>query len=284
MPHLIDYYFGKGVDRIFLIDNQSTDSTVSVALQHENVHVFSTSDTFKRYSNWLEILLDRYGKDHWCLAVDVDEVFRYPGCESASIRRLCDFLERQGDTAVYCVLLDMYSDKAIAQNSYQPGQNPLEVCPYFDPHFEAGEVEWVNRRTMKPYRTLRFSGNMRKRVFDADVNLTKVPLFKYEKGVFVARGVHAIDGARASEIQGAVMHFKYLQDFNARVVDEAARGQHEGGAAAYQKYAARVEEGDTLNLYGDVSLRYQSDKQLLELGIMATLPEWESYVAEYSAS
>jgi len=269
LPYFLDYYFNKGVDRIFIIDNGSTDDSLSIALQRDNVHVFRTFESFKNYSNWLEILLDKYGINHWCVAVDLDEIFFYPYAETKSIKDLIHSLEQKKDTAVRCVFLDMYSKQAIIKNTYKPHDNPLLTCPYFDSHIEKSEVYWTNQRTLKKYRVTRFLGNMRKRVFRTKVNLTKVPLFKYEKNTFVARGVHAIDGARISKIQGVVFHFKYLQDFNNRAIEEAERGEHEGGAISYKAYAKKVADNDKLNLYYKDSVKFENSQQLIKLKLMS---------------
>lgn len=277
LPYFLEYYFSKGVDRVFLIDNDSTDETVDIALAHDNVHVFQTKESFKNYSNWMEILLDKYGSGHWCISADSDEILCYPYRESLSIKQLCHFMERQGDTAMQCLLLDMYSDKPVHCNEYAPGSDPLSVCTFFDPKFEESEREWINMRTRKHFLNKKYTGNMRKRVFGASVSLSKVPLFKYGPGVFAVRGMHGMDGVQFSAIRGVVLHFKYLQDFNMRVVDEAARGQHEGNAADYKQYAQKVEEDPDLNCYYEGSVKFEDSMQLIKLGLIKTPKEFDAY-------
>ena len=34
--------------------------------------------------------------------------------------------------ALPTILLDMYSPRPISENTYKPGQDPLDVCAYFD--------------------------------------------------------------------------------------------------------------------------------------------------------
>lgn len=282
IPYFLKYYFQKGVDRVFLIDNNSDDDTVAVASSFNNVHIFRTKENFRNYSNWMELLLDRYGKNQWCIAADADEIFQFPFVEKISIKALCTFLDQAGFNAVRCLLLDMYSDKPIEENDYKAGDDPLTVTPYFDAEYEAKERTLINRRTIHNYVLKCFTGNMRKRVFGAEVNLTKVPLFKYVPGIFVARGIHAIDGANIADIQGTVLHFKYLQDFNKRVISEVARGQHEGGAADYKKYAKIINSEDQLNLYFEGSKKFQGSSQLLALGLMHSSSGLDQYVASLS--
>ena len=279
LPYFLDHYFDKGVDRVFLIDNNSTDGTVDIAQSYENVHVFQTKESFRNYSNWMEILLERYGKGHWCVAADVDEILNYPHSESISIRQLTQFLDQQGDTALQCLFLDMYSDKPINKNTYRASEDPLDVCSYFDPDYGEEPRVWTNKKTHNKFVGTRFFGNMRKRVFNLNnISLSKISLFKYDTDVFAVRGMHGMDGVTFSAIQGATMHFKYLQDFNERVVTEVARGEHEGNAADYKNYARKVDENADLNCHYEGSIKFIDSSQLVELGIMKSNLDLDEFV------
>jgi glycosyltransferase involved in cell wall biosynthesis len=268
LPYFLEYYRGLGVDEFFLVDNGSDDGSDEIARSHPDVHVFRTHESFRHYANWTEVLLNRFGRGRWCLAADLDEILVYPGSEVFGLRPLIGHLEATGCSAMQAVLLDMYSDRPIRANAYQAGQDPLEVCRYFDPDFDESIKVWINPDTQQPFRCARPTGNLRKRLFGADVNLSKIPLFKYEARTYVAPGAHAIDGVQMSPVRGAMLHFKYLQDFNERVVDEAGREQHQDNARDYKLYAARVERDNDLNCYWQGSVALKRSDQLLELGIM----------------
>jgi hypothetical protein len=278
LPYFIEYYFAKGVDRIFLIDNGSDDGSIDLALSYENVHVFHTSETFKNYNNWTEILLNEYGKNHWCVAVDADEILFYPYSEMLSIKQMCEFLDKQNYTSIQCLLLDMYSNKPIHSTDYRSGMNPLSVCSYFDPSYEVIEQSWMNHHAQKYFQFNMFTGNMRRRVFGRDENLSKFPLFKYGSGVYAGPGRHALDGTRIADIQGVVFHFKYLYDFNSRVLDEVAREQHAGGAASYKVYARKIIDEPNVNAFHEGSVKFQNNKQLIDMGLMKTSVALEGFV------
>ena len=81
--YFLQYYFKNGVDRVFIIDNCSTDSTVEIALSVENVHVFQVQQDYKgNYGYWMEYFLETYGTNYWCIVVDIDELFLYPFIEN----------------------------------------------------------------------------------------------------------------------------------------------------------------------------------------------------------
>ena len=284
LPFFFDYYFERGVDRIFLIDNGSTDDTVEIALQRANVHVYQTRESFERYYNWMEILLQEQGIGRWCIAADLDEYLIYPHAEAISIPTLIGFLEQQGFTALRCLLLDMYAGGSVQMIAYQKGENPIQYTPFFDVQFETEERRLYNEKAMRPFNSLRFGGGMRKRLFGIDPNLTKTPLFKYGKDIYTFAGMHAIDGAQIADLQGVVLHFKYLQDFVARAIEETQRGQHAGGAALYRSIARTLQDSPTIDFCSPDSKRYQNSRQLVDLGLMKTTSAYETFCRQVEAA
>ncbi len=268
LPYFLKYYFDRGVDRIFFIDNNSTDDTVKIALAHERVHLFKTTESFRYYYFWMENLLQRYGKDHWCLGIDLDEFLVYPQSEKVSLGRLIEYLEKYGFSAMYGLMLDMYAGSDLTQIDYKSGEDPLRHCPYFDLHFDQSERHLYNERLGRRFRSMRFSGGMRKRIFGVEPNLTKVPLFKYGPETYTAAGMHAIDGAVVADIRGAVLHFKYLQDFMDRTIEESERGQHAGGAALYKPMAAGLKNNAVTKLFHPDSVKFENTEQLVTLGLL----------------
>ena len=135
LPYLLDYYFGKGVDRFFIIDNGSTDGTVDLLLSKKNVHVFETKESYAKSdcgNLWLQMILRRYAKGHWCVIVDADEMLVYPNYEKISLKQFCLFLDKEGSTAMHSLLVDMYSNRPVAAAQYQRGDDLLLAFPYFD--------------------------------------------------------------------------------------------------------------------------------------------------------
>lgn len=277
LPFFLSYYFERGVDRIFLIDNNSTDDTVNIALAHDNVHVFQTGESFKYYYFWMENLLRRYGNNHWCLGVDLDEFFIYPRSEEISIRLLTEYLERKQFSAVYGLMLDMYAGTDLMNVGYESGKHPILYADYFDAEYDSEYRELYNEKIGRKFRSLRFSGGMRKRLFGIDPNLTKVSLFRYTPKVYTAAGMHAIDGAEVADIRGAVQHFKYLQDFVDRTIEESKRGQHAGGAALYKPMAERLVEKEVTKLHHPGSVKFEDSYQLVDMGILKTSPDYENF-------
>lgn len=280
LPYFFDYYFRLGVDRIFIVSNNSTDNTTELALGRERVHVFETQEPFTKYFCWIEALMDQFGKGHWCVIADADEFLRWPGSENSSLRVLTQYLEQQGHTALHALALDMFPGGPVSQARYDAGADPLEAFPFFDTQYRRVRVDYVNRRTGAPASGDAWVGGTRARVFGVDAYLSKVPLMKYGPGIALSEGHHLIVGDRPADISGVVLHFKYLPTFTDYVRQEAGRGQYSCGAGQYKAFARILDgtPGDDLSLHWDGACRYEDTGQLLDLGLLKTSQEFTSFM------
>lgn len=278
LPFFLNYYSQRGVSRFFIVDNASTDGTTELLLSAPNVHLFRTTERYSQSQYglaWIRSLLDAYGHDHWCLAVDADEFLVYPGWERISIPELCDYLDSEASSAFASLLLDMYSDKPFCQTLYQPGTDPLTVCPYFDVDTIRCVGHWpplVGGREMH-------AGGMRHRLFGIEVNLDKICLVKYRPSMQLHEGMHALGGASISEAQGAVLHFKYMLDFGERAQIEALRQEHWQQAVEYRRYAEVVGEKPELGAFTGASAVFQDSNDLIRYNIMKSTAGLDRFVA-----
>jgi Glycosyl transferase family 2 len=271
LPFVLDYYLSIGVDRLFIIDNDSSDGTDSLILSKSNAHLFFTNDQYARQAYWIDFLLRSYGVGHWCLVVDADELLVYPHCEEVSLRRLCQFLDGESSNAMDAVLLDMYPGVPLDSIEYQPGTNPLQVAPWFDAASYSTGMSgplFLDEHSIVYEGPARVFGGVRQRVFGMRPCISKFPLVKFDRSMFLSAGAHFIHHARSSEIRGALLHFKYLNDFSENVKREAKREAHWRNAAEYKRYLTGLNQSPDLNLHSTVSRRFTSSQQLVTMGIM----------------
>ncbi len=282
LPHFIEYYKQLGVNRFFLIDNNSTDNSKEIIAKEENLHIFSTSETYVNHWYWMEYLLDNYGKNHWCVVVDIDELFWFPNAESLNIRALTQYMEEEGSTAIRTFLLDMYPAEQVGSSAYDGG-SPLLYLPYFDREYQESYFGFFDRIRFLNFRSVIFTGGMRERVFGV-INpphiLSKIPLFKNLTGSYLVQGMHAINGAKVSDIQGAVFHTKFLSDFISEVNEEVKRGEHYGGAFYYKHFEDGIKKNPEISFHYEGSVRYVDSRQLVSLGIMKTSQKYEQFCSD----
>jgi hypothetical protein len=286
LSYFLKYYSEMGVNRIFLIDNDSSDSTTEIALSYPNVHVFKIKESFKKSWYWIEYFLKKYGKNRWCMVVDIDELFSYPYAEIVSLRTLIKYMEQKKFDAIQSFFLDMYSNKPIIETDYLPNKNPIDRCPYFDLNYYVMKVQLFDKKRWEYFTAEIFTGGMRDRVFNKlsgtpiSHHLSKISLFKNTPEVYLTGGMHAINGANLADINGVVFHTKYMCDFIERVRIEAKREVHHRDAYVYKNFDIACSVEPNLSLIDQNSVKYENTRQLLKLRIMKTSVKFHNFLVE----
>jgi len=303
LPAFLKHYRTLGVDRFFIIDNHSTDDTAEYLAGQPDVHLFRTANRYSESemgTDWLNALLAMFGVGSWCVTVDIDELLAYPGSERASLRVLTRYLDQHNYQALFCMLLDLYPGGSLRECEYEEGANPIDATQYFDAGpYEKGKFELCPG--------VLISGGMRERVFHPDFRtrgiaskiylhlyyrvlrhvrwlparpphqpplLTKVPLVRWDAGTRYLKGNHGVTPKIVAPETGVLLHVKFLQDFHARAIEEAARREHYDGASEYQRYAAALERNPNLTFMCEQSTRFQSTHQLVDMGLMNDSIAW----------
>jgi glycosyltransferase involved in cell wall biosynthesis len=271
LPFMLQYYFSRGVDRIFVVDNNSSDNTADIVRAEKNTHLFFTKELHATQASRIDLLLRRYGVGQWCLVVDADEALIYPYCETLTLRELCGFLDQESSNAMDSILLDMYPDVPLTEVNYESGSDPLLAAPCFDkgPYTTGcGGPLYIREENIIYEGPERMFGGMRYRLFGFKACLSKFPLIKFNKGMFLSQGTHFVQNARPSEIRGALLHFKYLHDFAANVKREVERQQHWHDAIEYKKYLSRLNSSPDFDFHSSLSTRFTDSRQLVALSLM----------------
>jgi len=277
LPYFLNYYRGMGVNHFLIVDNDSTDGTISYLSGQQDVSLWHTSASYKRATfgvDWMNALKRKYAHGHWVLVVDPDEFFIYPFCDTRPIRALTDWLDNSAIRSFSTMLVDVYPKGRIDDVSYQAGQNPLEITPWFD----SGNYT-VKKNPI--YGNLWIQGGPRRRVFFADQPkkapaLNKIPLVKWDRRYAYVSSTHTLlprglnkvyetDGGEKAS--GALLHTKFLDTFTAKAVEEMARKQHYAGSAEYKVYAD-TQQGQPV-LWCKWSEKYINWRQLEILGLMS---------------
>jgi hypothetical protein len=306
LPAFLDHYRHLGVDRFFIVDNDSSDGTTEYLAAQPDVHLFQTTGRFSEArggTDWLNALLRDFGVGSWCVTVDIDELLVYPGSEQTGLRPLTKFLDRGGYEALSCLLLDLYPAGPLGDCKYRPGDDLVAAAPYFDP---AGYVRSQAERCPGVF----IRGGMRQRVFYTDFNargvlaklydavihraaplrrempwlplrrrpappcLTKVPLVRWDQTSEYLNCNHWVSPKKVAPETGALLHFKFLHDFHDRAVQEVARAEYYDGACEYQRYARWLNRNPALALANDASVRFEATSQLVRLGLMLESDAW----------
>ena len=244
VPFLLQYYRQMGFDHFIFIDNGSTDGFRLLLENLDYVTVFDARGSYRRSRHgmdWVNAILHRYCIGKWCLNVDTDELLVFPFCESLTINDLTSYLDSEKIPSLRCLLLDMYSSNKLIDNTYLPGQNPLEVCNLFDAEGYEHEFDPI-------FQTNWIKGGVRGRLFFPDVRqgpaLNKTPLVKWRSNYSYMQSTHQICPPAATPAShdprvptGTLLHFKFLSLFKEKVAEEATRGEHTVEYHAYTGFA-----------------------------------------------
>lgn len=194
IPHFLKHHFDIGVDRIFYIDNDSSDNSLEILKEYDNVHVWLQKEEFlcrqSRARRWRESLLTKYGIGHWCLAMDADELFIFPDYENKSIKEFTKKQESEGCDCFRARCIDMYSDKKVKDTIIE--NSLIETCPYFD----------------------KSKFGCRERVLGLKPHFTRMPLFHYNEEMLENTGGHFLKGYnKISDVVCGFLHFKFISNF-----------------------------------------------------------------------
>jgi hypothetical protein len=310
MPYFLYYYRRLGVNRFFMVNNNSVDGSEEFLLQQSDCHVFYTDASFGASRTgvaWVNSLLDAYGEERWNVVADADELLVYPSCEEAGLQEFCAWLDRSGYEGVFTLLLDMYSKLPIKDVAYRQGEDFCGTCPYYDrdyhlvprigipglrpafPPFEhiggprlrlcfAGQntaAVWPRLRVKLLHRLLNLahSNGLLKNVKAPEpaTQAFKVPLVKWQRGYAYITN-HRLNPIKLAPVTGALLHFKYFQDFGKRVNDALATGEHFGNSSEYKRYAKLLAANPKLSLFYEGSVAYHESADLVRHGLITRAP------------
>jgi len=275
----LNHHRSIGIDRFIIVNNASDDETADILSAQSDVSLFFTDEEFSKSEyglNWLHPLLDKYRHDSWALTLDADELFVYPHYERSNIGKLCHYLSAKNCAAMLTIMLDMYSNKPIKNTVHHPSTSLIDTCPYLD----AGPYEIQRHTDVFPF--IEFKGGARRRYFwtpNTDVFppcITKVPLVKWGSCCRYWKNhyMHPSPGD-LSGIPGAVLHFKYLDDFHAKAIIESIREQHFANAKEYKQYKKMMDQDPEASLYYHKSIRFESSRTLLDHNIIKSELDWD---------
>jgi glycosyltransferase involved in cell wall biosynthesis len=275
LPYFLKHHRKIGVDHFLIVDNDSTDGTRDYLAAQPDISLWHTTQSYRQSRfgmDWLTWLQRRHAHGHWCLTLDADELFIFPHHERHSLQDLTAWLDKKSVPGIMALMLDMYPKGPPGAQPHVPGQDPIEVLPWFDADNYSAEIQ-------PKLQNLWVRGGVRARKFFAQdparaPTLNKTPLIKWNRSYTYFNSTHTILPRRLNELYqnpqlptGILLHTKFMPTVVDKAIEEKNRKEHFNDPALYQTYYdGLIADPD---LWHESSHRYIGWKQLESLGLMS---------------
>ena len=315
LPGILDHHRHLGIDRFFIVDNDSTDGTAEYLLAQPDCLAYHTTHSFAASGcgmDWINTMVGWHGLHRWCLFIDADELFVYPHSDAIRLPDFCRFLRESGDEGLFAIMVDMYGTDGLNQDSFRTARSLLEACPFYDSDYvlrgriprpfarRFHDIEAVGGPRLRVFypalrkagpgrlflarmlRALRHSpfgsalGLARLGLGACPPDITKIPLMFAAAGRMWTSN-HRTTPLKLSPVTGALLHFKLLAGFAERARTEVARGEHWGAGSEYARYSAVLGENRSIKFHYAGSRRYEAPCDLVRDGIMQTSAHFDAF-------
>ncbi|KIN61607.1 Glyco tranf 2 4 domain containing protein [Sulfitobacter noctilucae] len=291
MDAFLAHYRAMGVTHFAFIDNGSTDDTQArvmaepdTILDHCALPLAGYEDLIRQYP------AQTYGRNRWCLYVDMDEVFDFEGRREIGLPGLIRYLEGQGATALVAQMLEMFPKAPLSAVASFSFTQSLEDFAYFDISavrkyaYHSPDIPFAAllKGNIVPDPAVQFYfGGVRGKVFGENCCLTKHPLIYNGPGVSPAPHPHLSVGVTCAEITGVIKHYKFAGDTAAR--DAASLGT---GDLAHGEDAARaavLSQRPDVSLFSLDARRWNRVELLKRTGFILGSDRYSDYLAQERA-
>jgi tetratricopeptide (TPR) repeat protein len=265
----LDHYRSLGVGHFFVVDNGSTDGSFEALTDQPDVSLFRQTDSFRAAGcgvSWMNHLIRRFGVGHWCFLVDMDEAFVFPHMEQGrSLNDFLQFADDRGWRSIPAPMIDIYPDSLAGPSKTG---TPFEASRNID----ADYVSFANEAP--PYEFVQ--GGVRARLSGRSLMMTKAPLVKPGPSFAFTANNHQHTHLPVARFSGTLLHFKFIGDIMGRVDEAIERKEHFMAARFYRALRQPLDRAeDGYSLLSEHSRRYETPADLLRLGLMRSVPDWD---------
>jgi len=287
----LEHHLALGVAHFVFVDNGSSDATIDFLRRRSSrVTVVRSTLPPSKYESYLRRqAIRKYARNHWCLCVDVDELFDYPLSDKMPLKGLLEYLERGGYNCVVSQMLDLFPDgpldethagtvAALTSRYRNYDLSAIEARDYRD----AGpDLEYFLRGNAIGSDAIKvLYGGVRKQFFGANVCLTKHPLVKVVPGVVPSVHPHAASGVRCADFTGLIRHYKFAGNFAERMRAQVRHKTWDVGDD--ELYLRSLERDPALSLVSSTTRVYSGLAALVSEGLLVASPALEAWAMRYA--
>lgn len=283
-----DYYRALGIRHFVFIDNGSRDDTLARIAAEPGTIIDQSTLPLAGYEDLIrQYPANTYGRDRWCLYVDMDEVFDFEGRAQLGIAGLTRYLERHGYTAMMAQMLEMFPKSSLREAAHLSYAEALESFSYFDIStvdkypYHSPEIPFSALLAGNEIATPKLEfcfGGVRGKVFGENCCLTKHPLIFNGPGVTPAPHPHLSMGLRVADVTGVIKHYKFANDPGAR--DAASLGAGDLAHGEDARRAAVMAAQQDVSLFSLDARPWNRVELLTRAGFLIRSPAYARYLEE----
>ncbi|MDZ4306949.1 glycosyltransferase family 2 protein [Allopontixanthobacter sp.] len=273
LQSFLSHHRAIGVRHFVVLDNGSTDSTIEILMSQADVTLLSSDAPYQAYENTMKrYLAERFCSGRWCLCVDVDELFDYPGSAHLPLQGLLAYLDARKYNAVLCQMLDMFGEAPLNAPADDSDEELKHRFRYYDISSIIKSPYWF---PVPDARLQMHHGGIRRAVFGTHNGLTKVSLFRMDGVLRPFVEWHHARGASIADFSAVLLHFPFASGFYAKVAEAVESGRY-GYLTSdeYSAYLAALDRSPELVLKGDAARLYTGVENLVREGFLVASADY----------
>jgi hypothetical protein len=202
---LVDYYFTVGADRVLIVlEHPEMPDVEALRRRRERLHLF-TPGVFRRTRHeLLRHLLHRYGRGHWCLIADANELLVYPNAQIWSLKQLCDHLEVSDCDALHCQVVPSAAPGDWTAHSFSEVGAALGHRLQLLPTHERLKIVLSDPLNGGVFTAVVCANLAGQRIEQLELH-SRVPLLRYHSAMSIAADLRAVCPAQLAELEGVVL-------------------------------------------------------------------------------
>lgn len=222
LPSFLRHYRAIGAQHFYFIDNESTDGTRGMLADQSDVTVYSTALEHKKFESEIRrVIIERHCRSRWCMCVDIDELFEYPGVGVLTSRGFLGYLNTNGFTAVVAYMLDMFAADGCADSAYlEDTYTHYDISNVTRGDYFAGFEAFCDRNVMCEHDIGNYYGGVRQqhvRSGETQFLLTKHPLIFIDRHIEAVTMPHFCNSARVADVSCLLKHYKLTASLRGRI-------------------------------------------------------------------
>jgi hypothetical protein len=271
-----------GVKHIVFLDNGSTDDTIKIARQHENVTILRTKIPYRKYETFMKkYLVKRFSRNRWNLFSDIDELFDYPYSDKLGLKSFLNYLNANSYTAVLAHMLDMFSEVPLGLLKSDKSDDLKKTYTFYDisnlrreryPSGYGDSKENINWHI----------GGVRKTLFNTDNYLTKAALILYKQKMRIFVNCHQVEFASIADVTTVLLHYPFTSLFYKKVADAVETDRYASSASQeYEMYWKRLQEDKNLPIKQENACQLTRVDELIERDFLVISESYVQWVKQY---